>query len=50
MAELAILIGLPGAGKTSFFRERLAATHVQGFDAVFSVCAENGRFDVVPVP
>ena len=27
MAELAILVGLPGAGKTSFFRERLAATH-----------------------
>ncbi len=26
--ELAILIGLPGAGKTSFYRARLAATHV----------------------
>jgi predicted kinase len=25
--ELAILVGLPGAGKTSFFRARLAATH-----------------------
>jgi predicted kinase len=25
--ELVILIGLPGAGKTSFYRERLAATH-----------------------
>ena len=25
--ELAILIGLPGAGKTSFYRARLAATH-----------------------
>jgi predicted kinase len=26
--ELAILIGLPGAGKTTFFESRLAATHV----------------------
>jgi predicted kinase len=25
--ELVILVGLPGAGKTSFFHERLAATH-----------------------
>ena len=25
--ELVILIGLPGAGKTSFFRQRFAATH-----------------------
>jgi predicted kinase len=25
--ELAILVGLPGSGKSSFFRERLAATH-----------------------
>jgi predicted kinase len=28
MAELVILIGLPGAGKTSFHRARLARTHV----------------------
>ena len=28
MPELVILIGLPGAGKTSFFRSRFAATHV----------------------
>jgi predicted kinase len=27
--ELAILIGLPASGKTTFFRQRLAATHVQ---------------------
>ena len=27
MPELVILVGLPGAGKTSFFRERFAATH-----------------------
>lgn len=26
--ECAILIGLPGAGKTTFYRQRLAATHV----------------------
>jgi predicted kinase len=26
--ELVILIGLPGAGKTTFYRERFAATHV----------------------
>jgi len=27
MAECVILIGLPAAGKTTFYRERLAATH-----------------------
>jgi predicted kinase len=27
MAECVILIGLPAAGKTSFYRERFAATH-----------------------
>lgn len=27
--ELVLLIGLPGAGKSTFFRERFAATHVQ---------------------
>jgi adenylate kinase family enzyme len=26
--ELVILVGLPGAGKTSFYGERFAATHV----------------------
>src|SRR5213595_1685957 len=26
--ELVILVGLPGAGKTSFYRARFAATHV----------------------
>jgi len=28
MAECVILIGLPAAGKTTFYRERFAATHV----------------------
>jgi len=28
MSELAILVGLPASGKTSFFEARLAATHV----------------------
>jgi len=28
VAELVILIGLPGAGKSSFYRDRFAATHV----------------------
>ncbi len=27
-AECAILIGLPGSGKSTFYRERLAATHL----------------------
>ena len=26
-AEIAILVGLPGAGKSTFYRQRLAATH-----------------------
>jgi hypothetical protein len=26
--ELVLLVGLPGAGKTSFFRQRFAETHV----------------------
>ena len=28
MAELVILVGLPGAGKTSFHRDRFTGTHV----------------------
>lgn len=28
MTELAILVGIPGSGKTSFFQARLAETHV----------------------
>jgi predicted kinase len=29
MAEVVVLIGLPGAGKTTLYRERFAATHVR---------------------
>ena len=29
MAEVVVMIGLPGAGKTTLFRERFAATHVR---------------------
>jgi predicted kinase len=28
MAECVILVGLPGSGKSTFYRDRLAATHV----------------------
>ena len=35
-AECAILIGLPGSGKSTFYRERLAATHLHVSKDLFS--------------
>jgi len=29
MAEVVVLMGVPGAGKTTLYRERFAATHVR---------------------
>ena len=43
MTELAILIGLPGAGKTSFFRDRLAATHVHVSKDLLGGARDKGR-------
>jgi predicted kinase len=41
--ELAILVGLPGAGKTSFFRARLAETHVHVSKDVLGHGRDTGR-------
>lgn len=41
--ELAVLVGLPGAGKTSFFRARLAATHVHVSKDVIGHGRDTGR-------
>jgi predicted kinase len=42
-AELAILIGLPGAGKTSFFREHLARTHRHVSKDLMKSARDKGR-------
>ena len=57
MAEAVILAGLPGAGKTSYFLEHFASTHVhvsrdiqqtpQREAALISECLRNGRSYVV---
>src|SRR4029077_2729988 len=41
--ELVILIGLPGAGKTSFYRARLAASHVHVSKDLIGHGKETGR-------
>lgn len=41
--ELAVLVGLPGAGKTSFFRARLAGTHVHVSKDVIGHGRDTGR-------
>jgi predicted kinase len=41
--ELAILVGLPGAGKTSFFRARLAGTHAHVSKDVIGHGRDTGR-------
>jgi predicted kinase len=42
-AELAILVGIPGAGKTSFFEARLAPTHVHVSKDVIGHSRDAGR-------
>jgi predicted kinase len=41
--ELAVLVGLPGAGKTSFYRARLAGTHVHVSKDVLGHGRDTGR-------
>jgi predicted kinase len=41
--ELAVLVGLPGAGKTSFYRARLAGTHVHVSKDVIGHGRDTGR-------
>ena len=41
--EVAILVGLPGAGKTSFYRARLAGSHVHVSKDVLGHGKETGR-------
>ena len=43
MIEVAILVGLPGAGKTSFYRARLAGSHVHVSKDVLGHGKETGR-------
>jgi predicted kinase len=43
MTELAVLVGLPGAGKTSFFRARLAGSHVHVSKDVLGHGRDTGR-------
>jgi len=43
MVELAILVGLPGSGKTSFYRARLAATHALVSKDLLGRAADKGR-------
>ena len=43
MTEVAILVGLPGAGKTSFYRARLAGSHVHVSKDVIGHGKDAGR-------
>ena len=43
MSEIAILVGLPGAGKTSFYRARLAGSHVHVSKDVIGHGKDAGR-------
>ena len=43
MIEVAILVGLPGAGKTSFYRARLAESHVHVSKDVLGHGRDTGR-------
>ncbi len=43
MSEVAILVGLPGAGKTSFYRARLAGSHVHVSKDVLGHGKDTGR-------
>ncbi|HEV7501470.1 MAG TPA: AAA family ATPase [Vicinamibacteria bacterium] len=46
MLELAILIGLPGSGKTSFFRAHLAETHAHVSKDLMGGARDKGRRQV----
>lgn len=41
MPECVILVGLPGAGKTTFYRQRLSATHAHVSKDLFPPSAKN---------
>jgi predicted kinase len=43
MIELAILVGLPGGGKTSFFKAHLAATHAHVSKDLMGHARDKGR-------
>ena len=49
MSEVAILVGLPGAGKTSFYRARLAGSHVHVSKDVIGHGKDAGRRQLVLV-
>jgi len=49
MKELAILVGLPGSGKTSFYRARLAPTHLHVSKDLMGSARDKGRRQIEEV-